>query len=304
MATVSQQVTSPVGQIVQGNAWTLQPQTVYQSNPPRPKLNAKGEQIHERFIALAIQKNHPDWPAFAEALQTVAMQGYNNMVPQGFSYKYRDGDHPDYVAKDGFAGCWVVSMSTQFETKVVNAQHQPLMEESQCKCGDYVDVLVDIRADGHTDNPSLYLSPKIIRHIGFGTAIVGGPDPSMMSAAPAMPAGASAAPVATGPMPAVPNFVPGLSVNPPMPASVPSAVPPAPPQVPVSPSNPPVPAAATTSPSSVPPVPPVPTAPVMTAKAGVLTREQFYADGWTDDQLVSEGYMIAPHTGFVTGPGG
>lgn len=59
--------------------------------------------------------------------------------------------------------------------------------------------------------------------------------------------------------------------------------------------------APTPAPTAPPPVPPVappaaPTQPqyIMTAKAGGATREQFQANGWTDEALIQQGYMELP----------
>lgn len=48
-------------------------------------------------------------------------------------------------------------------------------------------------------------------------------------------------------------------------------------------------------PSFSPPVPPSPY--IMTEKANGLTRDAFKAKGWTDEQLIAQGFMVGPSTG-------
>ena len=327
--TTQDQFTTPAGRIVQGDPWKLPQKLDFTTK--QPKLNKEGQFIYERFVALAIPKTDPTWNAFWARLTTVGVTGYGGQIPGNMAWKVTDGDAPEHAAKVGFLGHWIVAMSTQFETKIVDRDGNPLTEESQCKRGDYADIFIDVRADGHAVNPSIYISPKIIRVLGYGEPIIGGPDVSDMDAAPVAPAGASPVPVGGAPMaltapvpapvpalpvagapvpapvtvapvgavPAVPVApVAGVPAVPLAPAPVQSVAPLVPTPAPVLPSAPLVPAAAISSPSS----PPAPTAPVMTAKAVGVTREAYHASGWTDEQLIAEGYMIAPHTAFVNGP--
>jgi hypothetical protein len=55
-----------------------------------------------------------------------------------------------------------------------------------------------------------------------------------------------------------------------------------------------MPAVQSAPPPPAAPLPPVsPVGHTMTAAAAGRTREQFLAAGWTDDQLIAQGYMIA-----------
>jgi hypothetical protein len=43
----------------------------------------------------------------------------------------------------------------------------------------------------------------------------------------------------------------------------------------------------------VPPAPPAPQAPIMTAKANGIPYETWIAQGWNNEQLVANGYMMS-----------
>ena len=306
MPKVTAQITTPAGRLVSGHPWDKFPVMDF-NDKSKPKLNTLGEHVHERYVALAIAKNHPEWNDFWAKVQAIGTQGYNNVVPVGMSWKYTDGDDAKFASRDGFPGNHIIHMSTQFETKVVDNMGEQILEPSQCKTGDFADILVTVTCDGHTSMPSIYVAPQIIRRLGFGAAIIGGANVADMAPAPAAPAGSSVAPVGGAPMaPAVEAAAVAAALAPHSTAPVtPAGAPAVPPQAPAAPvaTNPVVPAAPV---PSVPPVPPAAiTSPtnVMTAKAKGQTYEAMVAVGWTDAQLISEGYMIAPHTTFVNGPG-
>lgn len=88
------------------------------------------------------------------------------------------------------------------------------------------------------------------------------------------------APVAAPP-PAAPPAAPGAPGAPPYHgyAQVPGV--PAPPAAPAAPMPPPA-----------PPAPIVPAGPIMTAKAGGATYESFKSQGWSDEQMIRDGYML------------
>lgn len=287
------EVMTPPGRLVMGNPWDHKLQTEYQK-PDKPKLDKHGQQVKELFVALAIGKSEPMWPAFWAKIGEVANRVYVNgettrvaavNVP-AFAWKVEDGDaSPD---KTGYAGCWILKLKTQFEIQVVNRDNRPIVEHGQAKCGDYADILITIAADSdNTANPSVFLSPNIVRILGFGEAISGGADVSVMGAAPAMPAGASATPVGGTPM-AGPGAPP--AGGPPIPPAAAPAAPPAntaPPATPATPAAPP-------APPATPAAPPATPARVMTAAAQGATYESYIAAGWKDAQLIQHGLMVGP----------
>jgi len=195
---------TPVGRIVQGDAF--KPNTTNQQG--QPLTDKHGQPRVEYYLALAIEKTNPDWPAFKAQLDQVAAQAW----PGGqfnaplFSNKITDGDGLDNngvlnSTKEGFAGCWVLKASNGFAPqRVAQAGAVVLNEESgQLKRGDYARLAVTASGNNNQQKPGIYVNLNIIEFIGFGEAIVGGPDASELLGAvqPAhMPAGISQTPVA------------------------------------------------------------------------------------------------------------
>lgn len=294
-------VRSPVGRIVDGNPWDHRAQTVYGTNPPQPKMKKDGSgQVHELYFGLAINKADPGWASFWAEIGAVAAAGYPSGEYQlpTFGWKVADGDDPKYAGKEGFAGCYIIRLNTQLtNTKRINAQGQDLVDKTQMKTGDYVDVLISVRTDGHQVNPSVWLSPEIVRHNSYGEAIMtGGADVSLMGAAqaavgstvplagapmaapvtapmaagaPVIPYGAPQPAPAPAPAPAVgapqpaPAFTPAPAAGvPPMPAVTPPAGQVVPPATGYHTSPPPATSMAAPGPTGNPPVLPVPGQPL------------------------------------------
>lgn len=236
-----------------------------------------------------------------------------------FAMKVKDGDGVDRngkrnADKEGMAGHWVVSFGSSYLPKVVqnaggNVFNQ-ITDPNMVKRGYFIRVAVDITSNESLQSPGLYLNPTLVEFCGYGPEIVGGPDAATVFAQPAaLPPGASAVPAAGThlPAPPVPGAVPPVAPGVPAPAAppvpyqptpapaapVPLAAPPAAPAAPVAPVQPNTaymtPPAAPTPPAP----PPSPAGHTMTAAAGGMTRERFHAAGWTDDQLIANGYMIA-----------
>lgn len=219
---------TPPGRLVQGNPWELREKLDFTTK--QPKLDKNGVQIHELFIALAIPKTNPaaagwwedqGYGGFFPKILAIAAAGYPNgeTGQPGFAFKIDNGDDPSYATKIGFPGHWILKMSTMKPIQCIDEQGHQIAVQGQLKCGDYADVWVSVNADGHKVNPSIYLNPEIVRRLGYGDAIISGPDASVMGAAPAMPQGASAMPVSTAPMAAPP-----AAAAPVAPAPVPAPV--------------------------------------------------------------------------------
>jgi hypothetical protein len=198
-----------------------------------------------------------------------------------FSWKIDDGDSTMPNKKGKALGtnpncknCWVVffkqpspipcyyyrridgqAPSTPFDPKGINA-------------GDYVQVAGFIKSNGSTQNPGVYMNPRMVDLVGYGERITQGADP--MSAGfgtAALPAGASVMPTGAMPVGSTPNLPPPYSPPAPNPAILTGVMPP-----------------------PAPP-PPVASGPVMTAKAAGATLESFLAVGWTLDALKANGYV-------------
>jgi len=188
-----------------------------------PKLNKLGQGFREYGFGLAVPKSvltadklGPGQPGeIWSALHEVAMTLFpSRQIPTGFHMKYKDGDtgtNQDGTAlntKEGYPGHIVLSCKTSAAApkfyKWENGQNVLINEG--IKCGDYVNVQLNIKAHGGT-NAGLYLNPNAVQFLGFGKEIVNAPsaDSIFGNAQPAVPVGASATPFAP----------PGMLVAPP-----------------------------------------------------------------------------------------
>lgn len=222
-----------------------------------------GKQVIRWSFGLAVRKDHPCLQEFWNACYEAAYEIYTNrQLPSDFSFKVKDGDGLDhknepFSKREGYAGHWVFSLSTQFpipffiyrEPTVPGQLGRNEQVDEGIKCGDYVEVFVNIKAHGpiKRGKPGLYLNPIAVRLTGYGKPIVNTPsvDTLFGTNAPVTPPGASPTPIApSAPMPM------GEMGQPPMPGnaspttqSAPPAgtpgtsapVPGAPPQPPVQP---------------------------------------------------------------------
>jgi hypothetical protein len=243
-----------------------------------------------------------------------------------FSWKVMDGDGVDdngksNANKEGFAGHWVVKFQSSFAPKCFHAGHYQLHEHIQdpkaIRRGYYVRVAGTAEGNGNVQKPGIYVNLGMVELAGIGTEITTGPDAAAVFGGnvPMLPVGAQPLPMHAGSaLPAAPS----LPVPAPAPAAAPGNFPPVPGPQPMpaplaaAPGNfPPVPgpqpmpaplAAAPALPSPIPVVPNTailggpPPAPApafqMTAAAGGFTREQYHAQGWTDDMLRAKGMML------------
>lgn len=234
--------------------------------------------------------------------------------------------------KPGFAGCWVVKFSSSFAPRCFYAgkyaPHEQIQDANAIKRGWYVRISGTIEGNANMQKPGVYVNLSMVELVGGGLddIIVTGPDASSVfgSQAAQLPPGVAALPMGgpaaglpgmpgvvaaqglPGAMPqaALPAALPGMQQQPvlPQPSGMmpngmgalpaqPMAVQPHPgilagpqaapvaqglPQIPMMPAAPPM----------------APAAPQMTAKAGGFTREQYLAQGWTDDALRANGMMI------------
>ena len=282
--------TSPVGRLVAGDLWTARDED-FQGNPLTVKTGAnKGQPRVEYFVALAIPKNHPEWPAFWALINQAARQGFPNLFDaagnchrQDFAFKVVDGDsnvmnrnNSRPCDKEGYPGNWVVSMSTSLGIKVVDQNLKPILPESKAvKRGDYIRIAGSIAGNTNDQNPGVYINPSFAQFSHQGEEIISGPDAATVFGAtplPAAPAGAITTPgPALASMPAVTPPVSGMGSPAPI-ATAPAPV------VGVTPApdflNPP--AAATVAP---------PVEDNFLINGQIYSRSQLVASGWTDVQI-------------------
>lgn len=265
----------------------------------------------EWYIGLAIHKNDPGWPIVHKALVTEAQTSFPNYFnpdgsPKGaFSWKITDGDSQKVDSRgkrlcdrEGFSGHWILGLKSSFAPSIVGQNNLPI-DAIAVKRGFYVRVSMGAKGNGRTgDQMGLFLNFNMVQLIEAGPIILSGPSADDVfgpasstpgiTPAPGVP-GATPAPGAPvpGTMPP-PNAAPGTHLEPPPGVTpAPNFLHPTP--APGTPGATPAPGAPGATPA--PSVTPAP-ARTMLDKAGNNTYENFTALGWTDEQLISEGYML------------
>jgi len=222
------QFTTGAGRIVWGNPLIAKPKT---DDNKKPVLDPQtGQPIMQYAFGFAIPKHEFGfvqgqqpfglWAAMlAEATAT-----FGQGVPANFAWKIKDGDGLDdqgkpYNTREGYAGCYVLTVSTEsFRPRVVRLNGGAYQEMTDgIKTGDYGRVALTLK--GHTgkqgtrgSKPGLYVNPQMFEFLGYGEAIQNGPDAMTVFGGQvvALPPGASAVPLApSGGMPGAPGM-PGV----------------------------------------------------------------------------------------------
>ena len=210
------------GRIVWGGV-KQQIKKVYGTQTPaiNPKTN---EQIVEWAFGLAIPKLAPEsnqneitnlqmiWNAICSEGARMGFQppaivpkGQAMQMPtQGFHWKFDDGDgrKPDGSPyPEHSRGCIIVACKTRIPLKLMAWENGKCVQvtEDQIKCGDYVQVALNIEAHGNP-NAGLYVNPSFVARFAYGEAIVNQVDPTSIfgNAPPPMPVGGSATPMGGG----------------------------------------------------------------------------------------------------------
>lgn len=317
-------ITSPVGRIVMGSLYKPNDKDA-EGKPLTIKNGPKtGQPRIQYFIALAIPKAGEDHWAKTEWGAQILQIGASNF-PQAyqspqFAWKIEDGDSQvpnqkgqKWADREGCAGHWIVKLSGGFAPKVYRMNgNDPVPETTPdfVKPGYYVQARFSADGNGSTQRPGVYLNLQMVALRGYGPEIVSGPDVADAGfGAAALPAGASAMPLAGALPPAPVAGVPALPIAPAniataagvpsLPVSAPVPISPNTQFLQVPPPNPtvaPVPqtgAVAVPSPGVTVPVPQTTTSPSsrMTAKAGGATYDQYVAGGWTEAMLIAQGFM-------------
>jgi len=317
MAGKQTQFTSPVGRIVMGSLYKGST-TDAEGKPLVVKNGANAGQPRTNFFfALAIPKgaeSHWSQTPWGSVIWQVGHAAFPNAAQSpSFAWKIEDGDStiPNKrgrkpVENEGWARHWILKYSGGFAPKVYRQDGTAMvqvLEADYVKPGYYVEVAGGVDGNGSQSQPGIYLNHSMVCFRAFGPEISFGPDVNEAGfGQSALPAGATMTP----PPSAVPMPAAALPSAPA--AAIPAPIAP----IPVTP-NPQflqVPQAAAVipnpSPASVPMVPAVPAAlpvvpvpaspssgPVMTAKAAGATYQAFIAGGWTDANLIAQGYMQA-----------
>jgi hypothetical protein len=181
-----------------------------------PQLNAQGETKMEYGLGLAVPKTvltqagagQPGeiWSAIHEEAYTLFP---SKQIPPSFAMKYKDGDGIDdqgrsFAEREGYAGCLVFACTTSLPIKFFKWENgaNVLINEG-IKVGDYVNVQLNVKAHAAVGagKAGLYLNPVAVQFLGYGKEIVNAPSGNAIfgAAAPAVPLGASATPLAPQP---------------------------------------------------------------------------------------------------------
>lgn len=314
---------TPVGRLVQGDAFV--PKTTDKMGAPLTVKSGPniGQPTQQFLTVVAFRKGDHAFEAFRQQIVSVSRAGFPNLFdaagnclhPQ-FAFKIQDGDgydgdgKPNNV-KPGFAGHWVVKFSSSFAPRCFYAgryqPHEQIQDPNAIQRGYYVRIAGTIEANNNPQKPGVYLNLGMVELVGGQPSdiIRSGPDASSVfgasaaqlppgvspivpgnspaAPAPAVPASPAAMPA---PLPAAPAVTSPVSVTPHPGFLMPGAAPAAPGMSP-APTGP-----GMMAPPAVPPVPTSPSEPQMTAKAGGATYAQFKANGWTDEALRAEGYIV------------
>lgn len=290
----STEILTPVGRLVAGNLYKPNDKDaegkplVIKSGP-----NA-GQPRVEYFFAIAIPKqgeqhwSQTSWGA--KIWQTGHAAFPNQAQSPAFAWKVKDGDSqiPNRKGRkpcdnEGWPGCWVLFFSGGYAPKIRTADGKNAIEEPDAiKPGYYIQVFGTVAGNGSQQQAGVYLNHGAVALSAYGPEISVGRDYAEVGFGQGvqLPAGASTTPVA--------------AMQPPPAAAAPGFQPPAPMAAPPV-STPVAPAAA--APVAVAPnqafLTPPPAARQMTAKANGTPYEVFRQHGWSDQQLVQEGYMLA-----------
>lgn len=220
---------TPVGRLVQGSV--LEAQTKDNKGQPLTVKTGpnKGQPTQRFFMAIAIPKNDPNWPALHSIIYNEGKTGYPQLFtgPGGacthprFAFKIMDGDGVDNDGKpnntkEGFAGHWVLKFSSSYAPKVYDTSGNQITDVSAIKRGYYVRVSGNVAPNIGSDVPGVYLNHNGVEFVAYGPEITSGPDVASLfrAAGPAtLPPGATLAPptAATSALPA-----PGGATPPPL----------------------------------------------------------------------------------------
>jgi hypothetical protein len=196
---------------VAGDLFQGKIKTVYGTNTP--VLDAKGDPKREYGFGLAVPKSalakagprEPGeiWTAMHEEAYTLFP---SRQIPPSFAMKYKDGDGVDqngvpFASREGYAGHIVFACTTSLPIKFFRFENgQNVLVKDGIKCGDYVNVQMQIKAHPAqgAGKAGLYLNPLAVQLIGYGKEIVNAPSGDQIFGAqpPTAPPGASPTPLA------------------------------------------------------------------------------------------------------------
>jgi hypothetical protein len=231
--------TTPVGRLVGGSCY----------NPNTKNMDGalltdrSGQPRVEYFIMVAFPKTDQTIAAIMPQIQAEAARLWPqiDLSTHPFSWKIIDGDGIDskgqpYSNREGYGGCYIFKFSGGFAPKLFDQNNAELVQPDAIKTGYYVQVEVTVNSNGNNNKPGLFHNPNMIKLCGYGPEISHAPNAAAVfgNAPAALPAGASATPLAPA------NGMPAAPVAPVAAPVAPVAAPVAPVAAPVAPVAAPV----------------------------------------------------------------
>ena len=282
--TNREDIVTPVGRLVQGSVYI--PST--KDGEGKPLIYKTGEKAGQPrtnyYMAIAIPKGvETSWSTtvWGAKIVAVARKAFteNQVGLPSFAWKITDGDSTVPNGKgtvpakcEGFAGCWILRFSgSQAPTLLkLNAlgKTEPFLTENAIMPGMYVQIAGNVVDNESQQKPGVHLNHNMICYRAHGDLIFTGTDPDSVGFGEApLPAGVTVVPTTSAFLPPLAQPAPAAALAPPPP----------PPYVAIL----------------APPPPPAPVATparVMTQRAQA-TYEAYVNLGWTDLQLIQQGYM-------------
>lgn len=130
------------------------------------------------YIQLAVPKTDPGLKQFFEDCKSAAAAGFFNEEPQrpDFAWKYKDGDLPENVDRDGWAGCYIFAFRSGFAPNaIVDQNNKQIIDSSRIIPGYQVQIAYSIRANGDAVKPGIYLNFNMVKLISVDAPIISGP---------------------------------------------------------------------------------------------------------------------------------
>lgn len=246
----STNIVTPTGRLVQGDLF--KPSTTdHEGNPLVTKSGPNaGQPRVDYFFGIAIPKLDDrgapcaSYAALEGIIKGVARAAFpkffdpaGNCLLPTFAFKITDGDSvvPNMKGtrpcdREGFPGNWVLGFSSGFAPGVYTSTQpiQQIVDTSQVKRGDYIRIGGTVVGNNSDSKPGVYLNHNMVQFVAHGQEISAGPSAAEVfgDTAPALPAGASATPLASAPMPAPAAAVAPVAAAPAMaaPIAAPAAV--------------------------------------------------------------------------------
>src|SRR5215469_9943256 len=160
------EIKTSIGRVVWGHPMKAQAKKDQNKQP----ILKDGQPVMQWAFGVAFPKaefQQMIWPEMAKEAGLI----FPNGVPNGFAWKYQDGDGVDadgkpFASREGYAGCYVLSISTSAFAPPVYKWNPARggydqMTENDIKTGDFVALALNIvghTAKERTHNPGLYIN--------------------------------------------------------------------------------------------------------------------------------------------------